>query len=432
MFCNHEVVNIFKRAIRRLWKRIPDSEIHFLTIDDLLFLHHTQIGLSYFAVRNHKSPALARSKTYRTVTEQVTYSHFDNFAEEIISGTTRALTVDNIRSCPLIMDAESVFVSFTTCDGNKLSVIVLGPNRICNSFIHETAEDWHAILKEYRINACEEIRFQVANNEPYPWVSPPPEVLKLFYRIVFVALRVNPKARRLLLHCDQMWNIVPWQYLLRTSMKAQVEKQFDLLRRQGKRRSDGRDFAGLLIWRVSGILPNQPRMRSNYRPSDVVSDDTDLDCSQFGSKWKDKLKEGAYPAGHLSVIAHGEQKIFTNVRMYGEPISSSELSTRFAGFDVVILHVCSAADVIGTAKTGDTGGLPALFLTNGVQLVIAPTLPIPFTLINIAEPYLQQIDQDLGFVDVEKHYSNAIQENQTVAMYTLFSDELVAPRLMIK
>lgn len=432
LFCNHSIVSNFKAAIRKIWNRLPESEESKLNFEELLFLHHTQIGMSYYAVLNHKDPNLAHRKAFRRDIEKISYADFDNFAEQFLYGSTQALTTNTIRQSIFTLEETSVFVSFVNFDGDKLKVLVKESNGRYEIFTHTASRDWNKILDEYRIYASEKVRMDVRAGQPYPWVEPDAEILSFFNRIVFTALNLNPNARRLVMHCDQMWNIVPWQYLMRTSMKNQLEEKFEDLRQKKLRVDDHLDFSGLLIWRINGVLPYQPCTKPTYKVSEIVADESDAACSQAGNKCRTMLEGIDYPKGHISIIAHGDQKIFTNLRMFGEPVSSGELTQNCSGFDLVILHVCSAADVIGTAMTGDTGGLPALFITNGAKLVIAPTLPIPFALIDKSEPHFQKIDQGKGFEDVEKHYSKAIQEDQTVAMYTLFSDELVAPRLVKK
>lgn len=423
VFLNLPQLGRLIKLIRSFWKRLNPKEQIKITSEELVYIHHVQNGLSLNAIQNNKANESARRIIIKDKGQKDTYINFDNFAEKLIANELFIIKVEDFYQKNLTLDPTSVFVSFATLDGNILSVYILTDNSPPSVFIVPSlgGKDWHKILAEYRKAANSELSHNIQLKKPNLLVETPLEIYQLVEKIINEVFKKNSSATRILIHCSKIWDIVPWQFIIKNKFSRNAGRPPHL---SGK---------PLVVWRINGIYGNNESVIYEQReslPSTIISDDANKICKDLGDKLRTQQRLYASPRGHLTFVAHGSKTAYTHIKLFGKAITSHELMDKFMGYDVVVLHTCSAADVIHTEKTGDTGGLPSLFLSHGSSLVIAPPLPISLAVAENAEAYFRQIDHTQGLRAIENHYLNAISENPNVALYTLFSDELVAPRFV--
>lgn len=416
--------NSVKAGFRKLLRASVGFDSHFSAMERL-FMNHVRVGLSYHAKAVHRNQYAAVAD----LTEEATSDIIDRMIVATDRGLLPAVTVQHFRDAAFAIGEDEVMVSLMVDDGGTLQLTSLA----AQSYLHETPDwgvidqDWNKLLKSFATETSKQIHDHVEHPEVCTLAIPKP-LVDLCRGVLRSALALNPNARRIMIHADAMWNVVPWQFILHQHLENEIGLLLEGLIQRRRRREVHREFGKVVFWRVPGVRLGQHDFKVQLADRNFAMETSDI------TFWKiidDKLKKNRICPGKglLSILAHGNIG-GERVRFWvnGEPVSNFQL-TKFGEFPLVIMHVCHGATVGNLHKADDASSAPAELIQGGAWVVIAPGLPMPTSQIEKLEQYfydLPFVSDDLN--DIELRYLSACIESPLVALYTLFSGA-IAPRL---
>lgn len=268
-----------------------------------------------------------------------------------------------------------------------------------------------------------------------------PAIEGLAVRMFEAALRVNPNFKRIILHCDSMFRLIPWQHAFQFWTRLK-EKRIDDLRRMrgtGVRTATDDGWLDFVLWHVPGVVPDFGQDMSSSCNSIgarqqewvVKADRDDAFCCEVANAIKDPADVTLRPAmkdgSRLSLVCHGREGSYASrIELGGSSLSNQELSSLLGGYELATVHACHGGHAFGNAL-GDLGGLPAFLLTHGSSVVLASPLPVTKSPAIIVERFLSQLTGHEP-VAIERAYVNALREAMGRAYYNLYSTRLM-PKL---
>lgn len=421
-----------KAGMRKLLRELPGSE-RGETTGDLLFLNHVQVGLSYHGKAVHQN-----GYGSPRVTDWV-----DGLLDAGEHGRLPRVAAQDFREGKFAVHPDDVFVSLVNDDGASLKMLLVGPEgsrKICRPTCCQIARDWDVVLKEFAKSAAayQETVHGVFGRamadrpgQPLELLEIPEELSALCEALIDEAVALNPNARRIMLHADPMWNVVPWQYVHLCGSETHGAR-LEVLHRSGVRRGS-RGFGKIAFWRVPGV------QLARYEPKGLAPSDVRVDVSEsrfyeIGERIKAE-RANASPKGRsrgqLSILAHGsvaDQHV--RFKINGEFISASELA-KLGEFNTIFLHVCHGAAMNPERlyRADDILGAPGQIIQGGARVVVAAGLPVVEECFLKLEQYYFDFDPNKeDLLSFEHRYLQACLETRAVSLYTLFSGA-IAPRL---
>lgn len=400
---------------------------------DLLFLNHVQVGLSYHGKMIHQN-----GYGSPRVTDWI-----DGLLDAGEQGRLPRVAAQDFREGKFAVDPDDVFVSLVNDDGASLKMLLVGPEgsrKICRPACCRIARDWDKVLKEFAKSAAayqEEVHgvfgraMADRSDQPLEVLEIPEELSELCEAMIDEAVALNPNARRIMLHADPMWNVVPWQYVHLCESESHGER-LEVLYRSGARRGS-RGFGKIAFWRVPGVQLARYEPR-RLAPSNVRVDVSESRFYAIGERIKAeraKANPKSRSYGQLSILAHGsvaDQHV--RFKINGEFISASDLA-KLGEFNTIFLHVChgAAMNPEGLHNQDDILGAPGQIIQGGARVVVAAGLPVVEECFLKLEQYYFDFDPNKeGLLAFEQRYLQACLESRAVSLYTLFSGA-IAPRL---
>ncbi|MHB1591757.1 MAG: hypothetical protein ACYCTW_09530 [Sulfuricella sp.] len=422
-----DVQNRLKAGLRKMLRELANiGGLSSLRVKEHLFLNHVQIGLGYHARRVHRGQYAAIVDAKDASTEVI-----DKMLEATDRGRLRSVSLHSFWDSTFKISDDEVMVSLMTDDGGTLKLTILASGRCIQNLPEAGAitQDWNQLLKEFTAKAQSQIKVYSDHPELENMINIPIELERLCMRILKVALDMNADTRRIMIHADPMWNVVPWQFILHMQLKDEFGTLVEKLIRQKKRKECNRGFGKVVFWRVPGVqLP--PSVNA---PSALAERQIKIDVSEptfWGIKQQLISGRNGRPGdGLLSIIAHGriDGGKHASFEVDGETVNGATMA-KYGEYPLVLLHVCHAAKVDKLNIADDTMGVPGEIIQGGARVVVAPGLPLPTNLIEKIEQYFYDLERGDNLQDIEQRYLLSCVEIPEVGMYTLYSGA-IAPLL---
>lgn len=423
-----------RAGLRKLAARLYDQKRAHPGASQL-FVNHVRVGMSYHARRVHYGGYAGHVADARDAV--------DAMVEAADRGQLEPLTHLEFETHEIPLRRGEVLVSVMTDDGASLRLVFRSQSHE-DVVIHHHAEgkDWTPFLREFERRAENQIEMAAAHESSFSMkvglLKIPNALLSLSKAILKTATRlVNSEQaplKRILLHADPLWNVVPWQYVHRKAFESEPE-------------ADRRASDRVVYWRVPGVQLSRTNSAATVflRSSHAMAGDSDLDefVTQISEQRKN-LGPRSGSKGMLSVLAHGLiGPGHATFSLNGKPVSIPTLA-ELGQYQLVFLHVCHGSGV-NSAKLhegDDILGAPGEILQGGAKVVLASGVPLLTKHILALESRFLDFDPQIDLApdpisgrdewdSIQERYLVACQfSDQAVSLYTLFS-EAIAPALCL-
>ena len=402
-------------------QRVPN--LNSLGLKKRLFMNHVQVGLSYQAKAQQR---MLHSRNLGRHPIDVMLSSTE--ANEL-----PAITLDDFLKGELQFDDESVFVSLFTNDGPTLRIFSLSKckSRARDLELNTAGRDWVDLLSDWSKSLAKAMR-DFADFPDELDIEIPDYLTDLCRNVALAALDVQPRVRRIMIHADPMWNVVPWQYIMCRALNNELAESTEQLIRNGKRSEGSRRVVPLAIWRVPGVQFGDAHENHTAADSSVFVDEND---PTFEAKRQEIIEiRSRGSRGLLSILAHGSTGgKAVNFQIGNTPVRKYAMSV-YGQYRAVLLHICHGSVVHKLHIADDILGAPGEIILGGAAVVLAAGSPIPLDFTTIIEKYFATLDADVAdsvlLRAVEDRYLSACAENNNVGLYTMFSGR-VSPRLTV-
>jgi len=418
--------NSVRSGVRKLLRELVQFDPPISAMESL-FLSHVQVGLGYHAKTVHQS----RYANVGAMTDIATTDIIDRMVVATDRCLLQAVTVEHFRAAAFGIHEDEIMVSLMSYDGGSLQVTLLAAQEYWHGrpSYGVNDQDWPELCRKFSLTISSRIYDYVEHPEfaVFPNFEIPKPFLELCRGVLVSALTLNPNARRIMIHAENMWNIVPWQFIMQQHLEDEVGLLLEDLIRSGRRRETRREFGKIVFWRVPGVQLGRHEVGSRLPERTISIQTGDTTFSDIQKRLQENRTQPG--AGLLSILAHGAtggERVSFSVN--GKRVSSFQL-TQYGEFRLVIMHVCHGSAVSKLNKGDDISSAPSKLVQGGAWVVIAPGLPMPTEQIE----KLEQCFYDLPFVsddltDIEQRYLCACIGSPATALYTLFSGA-IAPRL---
>lgn len=401
-----------------------------------LFVNHVRVGMSYHARRVHHGGYAGYIDDARDAV--------DAMVEAADRGQLEPLTHLDFKTHEIPVRKGEVFVSVVTDDGASLRLVFRSQSHE-DIVIHPHVDgrDWIPFLTEFEGVAARQIDVAAAHGSTLAkkigLVEIPKALLSLSKAIYTTAARLvsseHATLKRILLHADPLWNVVPWQYVHQKSFESEPESA----RRAGAR---------VAYWRVPGVQLSRTSSAATVllKSSRAIAGDVDLDdiATQIGAQRKQRGPRSG-SRGMLSVLAHGGVGPgHATFSLNGKAVSMRTLA-ELGQYQLVFLHVCHGSGVnsANLHESDDILGAPGEILQGGAKVVLASGVPLLTEHILDLESRFLDFDPQVDLApdpssgrdewdSIQERYLVACQfSDQAVSLYTLFS-EAIAPALCLR